>query len=597
MKYFSYRRKSTEEKDRQILSIESQEDEIKKRFPDLEIIPMPAESKSAFHPYERPIFADMLARIKKGEAQGIVCYDPSRLARNSLDAAMVIHFLDTGVLKDLKFSTFHFDNSPEGKMMLNFALSQSKYSSDKLSKDVKRGMQKKCRNGWRPNVAPIGYINDPYGLKGERKILLDPERFDLTRKMWEMLLSGRHNVTDIWKIAREEWHFVPVRGSSFALSTLYKIFTNSFYYGEFEWDGEWFQGQHHPMVTKEEFDKVQLILGRKGKARPQKHRFAFTGMIKCGTCGCFVTAEHKLKVLKKKEETKVYTYYRCTKRSEKIECHEPAVPQEDLEEQITQILDTLAVPENLTRVTIKYLNMFHKREAGTHEQIESSLQKAQSSCTQKIENLLSLYISPENSDKSILSEEEYRARKLNLLQEKGDIGSKLASQEENMKSRHELTEKMFQFATYAKYNFEQGTLEDKKVIFQTLGQNFLLKDRKLTLDLDKLLFVIRKGAERAKHEKEAFSLTVYSLESPKTDFERFWCRGAELNHRRKDFQSFALPLSYPGTQEFCKSQNAAGKPYLKPKINSNQTLGELLFGLFTVNYFPITFWIGWVRVA
>ncbi len=26
-----------------------------------------------------------------------------------------------------------------------------------------------------------------------------------------------------------------------------------------------------------------------------------------------------------------------------------------------------------------------------------------------------------------------------------------------------------------------------------------------------------------------------------------WCPGAELNHRHEDFQSTALPLSYPGT--------------------------------------------------
>ncbi len=26
-----------------------------------------------------------------------------------------------------------------------------------------------------------------------------------------------------------------------------------------------------------------------------------------------------------------------------------------------------------------------------------------------------------------------------------------------------------------------------------------------------------------------------------------WCPGADLNHRHEDFQSTALPLSYPGT--------------------------------------------------
>lgn len=547
MKYFCYRRKSTEEKDRQILSIESQMDEIEKRFPGIDVIELPPESKSAFKPYNRPIFSEMMERIQNGEAQGIVCYDPSRLARNPLDAAMVIHLLDTGVIKDLKFCTFHFDNSPEGKMMLQFALSQSKYSSDKLSKDVKRGMVKKCKNGWRPNVAPIGYINDPHGLKGERKILPDPDRFDLTRKMWDMLLSGRYRVSEIWKIAHDEWKFVPIRGKGIVLSTVYKIFTNPFYYGEFEWDGERYEGQHEAMITKEEFDKAQLILGRKGKPRPQKHRFAFTGMMKCGTCGCSVTAEHKIKKLKKTSELKIYRYYRCTRKSTSMKCKEPSVSREEVEDQISQILETITVPKHLTEVTLKYLRKMNKKENKDRGNVQSSLQKAYNGCTKRIENLLAMFISPANADKSLLTDDEYKGQKVTLMNEKKDIEEKIRACESRVNEQLELNEKTFEFAAYAKHNFDNGTLEDKRVIFQNLGQNFLLKDGKVGLDLHKQFMIIKDGVEKTKSFKDRFSLTLSQLEDQSTAFAQLWCRGAELNHRRKDFQSFALPLSYPGT--------------------------------------------------
>ena len=33
------------------------------------------------------------------------------------------------------------------------------------------------------------------------------------------------------------------------------------------------------------------------------------------------------------------------------------------------------------------------------------------------------------------------------------------------------------------------------------------------------------------------------------DFFRTWCPGADLNHRHEDFQSTALPLSYPGKEK------------------------------------------------
>src|SRR5271157_5035887 len=104
IKYFLYRRKSTDENDRQILSLESQEKEVARHFGEkLQIIKLPEESVSAFEPYKRPVFADMLERIRKGEAQGIVAYHPDRLSRNVLEGAQIIYLIDQGIIKDLKF--------------------------------------------------------------------------------------------------------------------------------------------------------------------------------------------------------------------------------------------------------------------------------------------------------------------------------------------------------------------------------------------------------------------------------------------------------------------------------------------------------------
>ena len=170
--YFLYRRKSTDD-DRQVLSLSSQEEEAQRMSRDIKIIKLPPESVSAFEPYKRPVFANMIERLKKGEAQGIIAWHPDRLSRNPIDAAQIIYLLDTKIIKDLKFCSYYFDNSPEGKMMLQITLSQSKYSSDKLSKDVKRGIDKKANMGMRPSHAPLGYLNSKIKLKGEQDICND----------------------------------------------------------------------------------------------------------------------------------------------------------------------------------------------------------------------------------------------------------------------------------------------------------------------------------------------------------------------------------------------------------------------------------------
>jgi len=54
----------------------------------------------------------------------------------------------------------------------------------------------------------------------------------------------------------------------------------------------------------------------------KKHEYIFTGFMKCGTCGCMITAEKQ----------KGYIYYRCTKK--KALCGEKYIREEVLTEQM-----------------------------------------------------------------------------------------------------------------------------------------------------------------------------------------------------------------------------------------------------------------------
>jgi DNA invertase Pin-like site-specific DNA recombinase len=90
-KFFLYARKSTDEPDRQVLSIEAQITELKEfaKKENLEIVDIFIESQTAKEP-GRPIFNEMLSRIERGEANGILAWHPDRLARNSVDGGRII---------------------------------------------------------------------------------------------------------------------------------------------------------------------------------------------------------------------------------------------------------------------------------------------------------------------------------------------------------------------------------------------------------------------------------------------------------------------------------------------------------------------------
>ncbi|MBI3359265.1 MAG: recombinase family protein, partial [Nitrospirae bacterium] len=116
-KFFLYARKSTDEPDRQILSIEAQIDELKEfaTQEQLEIVETFVESQTAKEP-GRPIFNNMPSLIKKGKASGILAWHPDRLARNSIDGGRIIYLYDLGKIKELKFPTFWFDATPQGNL-------------------------------------------------------------------------------------------------------------------------------------------------------------------------------------------------------------------------------------------------------------------------------------------------------------------------------------------------------------------------------------------------------------------------------------------------------------------------------------------------
>lgn len=157
IKYLAYCRKSTDEKNRQVLSIQSQIEELKDfaARENLDMVGFITEAQTAKVPGRRE-FQKLLDGVEQGRAQGILSWHPDRLARNSIDGGKLIYLLDTGKLKDLKFPSFWFENSPQGKFVLSVAFGQSKYYVDNLSENVKRGIRQQLRKGILPHKSPLG---------------------------------------------------------------------------------------------------------------------------------------------------------------------------------------------------------------------------------------------------------------------------------------------------------------------------------------------------------------------------------------------------------------------------------------------------------
>ncbi len=485
MAYFLYARKSEEDDTRQVQSIG---DQLKLAHElaassGITISEVFQEARSAKRP-GRPVFNAMIARVEAGEAQGIIAWHPDRLARNAVDAGLLIDLIDRGRLHDLKFHSYRFENTPEGKWMLSIVLGQSKYFVDKLSKDVRRGIRSKLEKGHYPQLAPPGYLNDLVN----HTVIADPERFEMVQRAFKLVLSRTCSVPDALRVLNEEWGFrtfkrVKSGGQVLSRSTFYRMLSNLFYTGLMEHDGEIFQGGHPLMITQHEFEQIQEILGRGKVNVRQKREFQFSGLLKCGVCGCQITAETKTKNYKGTGRTVSYTYYHCTGGRG---CTKVSITEAQIEAQVVELLDQVTLNAGIVPWCLQPARRWHRDESELHLEAIEALNTALHRVERKKSNLLDAHL----SDPTLFSNDEFREQKEGLQKEINRVRREIKKAEEELERVRQTVENVFDFAVNARRRFETGDTRLRREIAAQLGVNYFLTLGKLEIEPHPLLVPI-----------------------------------------------------------------------------------------------------------
>ena len=484
MKYILYARKSTEEDDRQILSIEAQIFELKEfaAKEKLEIVASFQEAKTAKEP-GRIKFAEMLSLIERGRADGILSWNPDRLARNSVDGGKIIHMIDRGLIKALKFPTFWFEPTPQGLFMLQIAFGQSKYYVDALRENVTRGMRQKVRNGVWPSKAPLGYLNNPK----TRGIDVDTDKAKQIKKIFELYATGKYNLREL-----AEWckrvNFKSNLGNDISIGKIHELLQNVFYISLMKYKGEIHEATHEPLISKKLFDKVQEIMREKGKPqKAKKHNFAFLGLTKC-PCSAAITAEKKIK-----PSGREYIYYRCTKK--KGPCQEKHfLRDEKLYQQIKSFLQKVSLSSHDTEIVLAELK---KEEVQAKEQAKitvQNLKKDISAIKTKLERLTDAYLA------EALELAEYQQTKNALMAEKKTKEEKLSDFERKGNHWLELTRNWILEANQAKNLASQDNFSEMKNYLKKIGSNRRLAAERLEIDFKKPFDLLAKLPAEARGE-------------------------------------------------------------------------------------------------
>ena len=282
----------------------------------------------------RPGFNAMLSYLRKHPDCRVVLVEKTdRLYRNFRDM-VTLDELDLEIHFVKQNSILTKESRSSEKFMHGLSVLMAKNYIDNLSEEVKKGVRTKAAQGLWPSYAPMGYLNT-VRPDGKRIVVPDPVLGPLVTQLFEWFAKGEYSIKSLAKKAYQEGFRFRKSEGKVPVTTLHKILRKRIYTGDFDYGGRTYEGSHEPLVKREVWDRVQEILdGRHAKKhRKVTHDFVYSGMVRCGHCGCSMVGE-----VKKGR----YVYYHCTGYRGK--CPEKYTREEILEQQFAAVLRGLVVP-------------------------------------------------------------------------------------------------------------------------------------------------------------------------------------------------------------------------------------------------------------
>jgi site-specific DNA recombinase len=285
----------------------------------------------------RPGFTAMVSYLKQHPGcRALLVEKTDRLYRNFKDYLTIdeldleIHLVKENVIltKDARSSE---------KFMHGIKVLMAKNYIDNLREEVQKGLRTNAAQGLYPSFAPLGY-NNMIAPDGKRIIAPDLVLGPMIRSLFTWFSSGEYSLKALAKKAYEEGFRFRKSRNKVPVTTLHKILRKRIYTGEFDYGGTRYRGVHDPLVTGAVWERCQEILdGRhEKKHRKVKHDFAFSGIVRCGHCGCSLVGE-----MKKGR----YVYYHCTGYRGK--CPEPYTREETLVDRFAGRLRDLVIPPEI----------------------------------------------------------------------------------------------------------------------------------------------------------------------------------------------------------------------------------------------------------
>ena len=218
MKLISYQRVSSRKQNENGDSLREQEQAIQTycKLYGHEIVYSAYDVASGKSRKSRPAFEECIEMLEHGIAEGIICFDLSRISRSLADLSKMIekYFSKTLSLVSVKEQVNTKD--PASKLMLHVMASFNQYQREQTASRTKDAIQYRKKAGKVCGMAPIGFMANEAG-----ELIKNKKEQQLIRKIRKLRKQGLS-----WgKTAKEltKAGFITRRGTNYTAQAVFKV--------------------------------------------------------------------------------------------------------------------------------------------------------------------------------------------------------------------------------------------------------------------------------------------------------------------------------------------------------------------------------------
>lgn len=398
----------------------------------------------------RRIFAQMMKRLRRKEASGVIIHKIDRSARNLKDWADIAELIDSGI--EVHFTREALDmTSSSGRLAADVQAVVAANYVRNLREETIKGFYGRLKQGILPMPAPLGYLNAGGGKPKE----IDPVRGPLIQEAFRLYATGRFSLQSLYREMGSRG-LIAKNGKPISLNTLNDLLRNPFYFGliRIRKGNQSFAGVHQPLISRKLFLQVEGVMAgrsaRPGAGRVRKE-YRFSRIIRCTGCHRSLIAELQ----------KGHIYYRCHTRS----CKTTIAREDEIDTEVEQQMAPLRLHPIEEDMLDEYVA--EKRVHGDEIRRKriTALEIKISEVKNRLNRLTDVYIEGQ------IDADAFNQRKEALLTERLEIEQKITELGSDSSSALAKMEKYVELVKQAYLLYKSGSDAEKRNLLEIAMSN------------------------------------------------------------------------------------------------------------------------------